>query len=293
MNTFQLECFLAVASYLNFARAAEQMNVTQPSITRQVKSLESELKIKLFHRTTRSVELTIEGRIFLDDARNIVALSKRAADRFGHLSDQPSLDFSIGCQGFAGLQMLPAVLQTLSIKYPNLHPYIKNSFGFSLLDFVEEGRLDVAVGFQDSGKKNSSLHFRELKKTFLTCIVKADHPLAKRKSAHIDDLANHPLILFDPAHMMGNMAQLQWRLTNTHSPSEMYLCESPEAALLMVEAGFGLSILLDIVYPFEGMHLITIPLEGVEPFSWGIYYKDVRPNPIVKEFIHLMEEIGG
>lgn len=65
MNLFQLECFLAVAECLNFARAAESMNITQPSITHQIRSLETELNTRLFHRTTRTVALTAEGRIFL------------------------------------------------------------------------------------------------------------------------------------------------------------------------------------------------------------------------------------
>lgn len=58
MNLFQLECFLAVASHLNFARAAEQLHVTQPTVSHQIRSLEKELGVSLFTRSTRSVALT-------------------------------------------------------------------------------------------------------------------------------------------------------------------------------------------------------------------------------------------
>ena len=58
MNTFQLSCFLQVAETLNFARAAEILHVTQPAVTQQIRSLEKELGVPLFHRTTRSVKLT-------------------------------------------------------------------------------------------------------------------------------------------------------------------------------------------------------------------------------------------
>ena len=75
MNTFLLNCFLAVAHTLNFARAAKQMNISQPAITNQIKMLEKELNAKLFNRSTRRVELTPEGEVFLGDAKNIVALS--------------------------------------------------------------------------------------------------------------------------------------------------------------------------------------------------------------------------
>ncbi len=69
MNTTQLRCFLSVAEYLSFARAAEQLNMTQPAISHQISSLEKELDVQLFVRTTRSVTLTEEGSIFINDAK--------------------------------------------------------------------------------------------------------------------------------------------------------------------------------------------------------------------------------
>lgn len=78
MNTFQLACFLAVSDTLNFARAAQRLNVTQPAVTHQIRSLEEELNAKLFRRTTRSVELTEAGRLFLHDANGMMTIAMRA-----------------------------------------------------------------------------------------------------------------------------------------------------------------------------------------------------------------------
>ncbi len=78
MNTMQPICFLTVAETLNFARAAEQLHVTQPAVTQQIHSLETELNLRLFRRTTRNVELTQEGLIFLGDAKSIVEIFERA-----------------------------------------------------------------------------------------------------------------------------------------------------------------------------------------------------------------------
>lgn len=66
MNTVQLECYMAVAENLNFARAAEQLHITQPAVTHQINSLETELDVKLFKRTTRTVELTSRDGFFSD-----------------------------------------------------------------------------------------------------------------------------------------------------------------------------------------------------------------------------------
>lgn len=72
MTIFQIECFLAVAEHLNFAKAAEQLNVSQPAITRQIRTLEEELHTQLFIRNTRMVRLTENGRIFQSDAQVMV-----------------------------------------------------------------------------------------------------------------------------------------------------------------------------------------------------------------------------
>lgn len=84
MNTMQLACFLAVAETLSFARAAEQLHVTQPAVTQQIHSLESELNTQLFRRTTRTVELTHAGLIFLGDAKLMLEISERARLRAEH-----------------------------------------------------------------------------------------------------------------------------------------------------------------------------------------------------------------
>lgn len=78
MNTMQLASFLSVAETLNFARAAEQLRVTQPAVTQQIHSLEAELNMQLFRRTTRTVELTQEGLVFLGDAKEMFDIYARA-----------------------------------------------------------------------------------------------------------------------------------------------------------------------------------------------------------------------
>ena len=97
MNTFQLSCFLAVAEYLNFAKAAQELHVTSPAVSQQIQSLEKELSVTLFQRTTRSVKLTEEGKAFLRDAKQIVAISERAKKRFDSASSRDVELLSLGC----------------------------------------------------------------------------------------------------------------------------------------------------------------------------------------------------
>ncbi|MCD8343267.1 MAG: LysR family transcriptional regulator, partial [Oscillospiraceae bacterium] len=114
--------FLAVADYLSFAKAAEQMNVSQPAVTHQIKSLEAELNAKLFHRSTRMVELTPDGQAFLPDARSIVALSERARLRFADSEERPILPLAIGCSSYNLLNLLQGSIAELEQRHRNLHP---------------------------------------------------------------------------------------------------------------------------------------------------------------------------
>lgn len=81
MNTVQLECFVSVAEHLNFSRASESLHVSQPADSHQIQTLENELGVKLFKRTSKSVELTEEGMLFLADARYILKTTFEAKER--------------------------------------------------------------------------------------------------------------------------------------------------------------------------------------------------------------------
>ena len=114
MNTMQLECFLAVADNLSFARAAEQLHVTQPAITHQINSLENELQAKLVRRTTRIVELTPDGRTFLGYAKNILKATHFAKKRLSEHHQDYIQTFSIGCHNPSELNLISPALSNVS-----------------------------------------------------------------------------------------------------------------------------------------------------------------------------------
>ena len=136
--------------------------------------------------------------------------------------------------------------------------------------------------------KKISANYREIVKVPVVCICPLDNPLSQRQFVSLDDLKNEKLVLFDPAKAQADAAQLQGQLMGGRAPSEFYFCESAEAVVILVEAGLGISILPDLFIPPD-LAMARIPIEGVEPVSFGIYYKSVQGNAPLKELIQIMK----
>ena len=106
MNTTQLECFMAVANFLNFSRAAEQLRITQPAVSHQINTLEDELGTKLFFRTSKNVRLTQAGHLFTQYAGEILKLTGLSKARVSECQETIPQRMGIGCRNFLELRLL-------------------------------------------------------------------------------------------------------------------------------------------------------------------------------------------
>lgn len=289
MNTFQLSCFLAVAEYLNFTQAAQSLHVTHPAVSQQIKSLEKELNAKLFQRTTRNVRLTEEGKTFLRDAQQIVALSERAKKRFDNFQNINIETLDIGCYNFPCMFLLSDILEELHTIRPSLHPHLHAIPFQHIYRMLEEGDLDAVVGFRETSGLKIRAQYKEITKVPLVCLCSCRHPFADRQELAIEELQDEKLVLFAPRRTTISVAQLQGQLMNERPPSEFYFCESAEAITVLVTAGYGVSVLPDYLVP-DSAELARIPLKNTEPLSFGIYYRTLQDNQALKAFMQCTRE---
>lgn len=290
MNTFQLECFLAVAETLNFGRAADKLNVTQPAITHQIQTLESELNVRLFKRTTHTVEITREGYLFIGDARTITATSERAKKRFENIHGQEHQIFSIGYHNDGRPLELPDILQKFSLMYPTIHPVLRGVPSQPLLyRLLEDENADViwSVGESNSGKTPGI--YKEITRSPLVCACHRNHPIAGRSHMALADLDQERLILFHPTNSIFLIAKFQGQLLQGRNPSEIYFCESLDAALMLVKAGYGVFLLPRLLLPPDES-LNAVPMMDCEPIPFGVYYRTLQRNKPLKCFVDLIKE---
>ncbi len=284
MNTVQIECFLSVAAHLNFARASEHLNLSQPAVTHQIQSLEAELGVKLFNRSTRTVELTMEGQAFLDDARSILHISERAKAKFSDSGNAEMLAFNIGCVDLSQIGMLDGTLGRMRELYPNMHPSFRQLPRGMLFPKLEDGAIDVAFGLGEDTTNRKLIRYQELVRTPLCCICPAGHPLSGRRSVTVDDLNDHNLIIHNPGGQSPGTTAILMRLTGKRHLSDIYHNEQVEDALVLVRAGFGISIQPGIFVP-ASTGMTVIPITDMDELSFGVYSKEHTEGKMVRTFI--------
>ena len=287
MNTIQLECFLAVAEHLNFSRASEVLRITQPAVSHQIQSLEEELDVKLFKRTSKSVSLTQEGIQFLPDAQLILKTALSAKERLGQ--HEQFIPFELGCHNRMEINLLPPILKKLTEFFPLLRPVIQIVPFPSLLSQVENKQVHAAFGIKEEQKK-SPLYFRELCSAPMACICSPGHPLAQYDSLTKDQLSGS-IIACSPRQIADPIFSIQNSIVAKLRPEQRYFSENMESALTLVKAQIGYTLYPDVI-PAREPDLAYIPVTDIPKMSFGVYYRYDDDHPVLRRFLMLCRELG-
>ena len=287
MNTVQLECFLAVTEHLNFSKASKALKITQPAVSHQIQTLEEELGVKLFVRTSKSVTLTQEGALFLPDAQLILRTALSARERLGR--HEHFLPLELGCHTVAEADLLAPVLGELAGHFPLLRPDVHLVPSPSLLTLVENDQLHACLAFKGEQKK-SSLVFRELCAAPLACYCAPDHPLAGRDTLVKRDLAGS-FIACSPRQIPDSIFAIQNGILASLPPGQRYFASSIESALTLVKAGLGYTLFPALpLARTDGLR--CIPVTGLPAVPYGVYYQRRNDHPVLRQFLTLLARNG-
>ncbi|WP_428908224.1 LysR family transcriptional regulator [Niallia sp. Krafla_26] len=192
MDTSQIETFLAIIEYSNYSRAAESLNVTQPTVTARIKNLETELNCKLFNRDGKNVTLTDEGKVFVEYATSILTYMNHSKEATMTTS-KPSLKIGIS-PGFSYSFISNLIQSVKSIDNLNLK-IVEGKDSVSLNEQILAGEFDLVF------TRNIVSHKSDLVSEFIfndrfVLIVGKDHPLAKKEDLSLSDLENETLIWY-------------------------------------------------------------------------------------------------
>lgn len=288
MNTTQLECFMEVANSLNFSRAAEHLKLTQPAVSHQIKSLEDELGVKLFIRTSKSVRLTQEGHLYTQYAGDILKLAGISRARLKECQGAQPLRLGIGCRNIAQMQLLRQVLIRLRLEHAPLLPVLRLIPFDSLENLLQEGDIQMMFAFQEATPKNGI--YRELLQCPVMCICAPDHPLSQYDQLQLSQLQGAGRIaVCRPPICPPSLFALQGQVISLNGPGQVLFCESQEELLFLVETGYAFGVMLD--FPtLRRENLRYIPLPDCPPLSFGMAYLPGEHNPLVRRVLTLLRE---
>jgi DNA-binding transcriptional LysR family regulator len=248
MELRQLKYFITVAEELNFRRAAERLYIEQPPLSRQIRRLEDELQVELFHRNKRGVTLTPSGKAFLEEAKLTLAQAERAAKAAQRASQPDAL--SIGFSICIFNRILPELIRA----YRQQHPHV----GVMLTEIPTEAQIkallnsEIDVGFIHGPVAHPDLHTFALLTEPLVVALPPNHPLMRQEQIDLQSLADEPFVLC-PRAVKPDLYDQAIRLCQQagFTPNVVQEASPPEVLLGLVASGMGVSL---VAAGAEGRH---------------------------------------
>lgn len=194
MDIRHLEYFMEVARYCSFTKAAQTLYISQPAISKAIKSIEDEFGIILFDRSGKRVVLTDAGKILYKQAKGIVKSFQNISTEINDLMNLEKGNITIGLPPMIGSNFFPKVIVQFHEKYPNVEIHLVEVGAKRVEAEVGNGNLDMGVAVLPTNEE--IFHTLEFVKDSLRLIVHPTHPLAGRKAVTLSELANEDFVYF-------------------------------------------------------------------------------------------------
>jgi DNA-binding transcriptional LysR family regulator len=253
-----LRAFVTVGEMQSFAAAAKALHLSQPALSRRISHLEEQLGLRLFDRTTRSVDLTLLGGRFLDQIRGLVEELDRSVLDLRDAAQLEAGDVTIGCVFSAVHHFLPPLIHDFREKHPKVLVRIIEEGADEVLAAVKHGEADFALNY--IGMQDPEVEFTALLKEPYVLACPKGHELAKRKSLRWEELAAYPLGRV--SHASRNRLFIDQALAEL-PPLPRPICEVRHVSTLigLVETGLCLAVVPQLTLPQQPASLVGIPLE--------------------------------
>ena len=275
MELDQVTAFLEVARQQSFSRAAEKLYRTQPAISAQIRALEQEFGQKLFDRLGRKIFLTPSGEVLYQYGERLLALHHETLQRVREAHGSVAGKLVVGANEATCLYVLPQIFAEYRQKHPQVAISVYRSFSHKILQKMGESQVDV--GIVTLPVSQNSLKVIPIFEDELEVVVPARHPLAKRASIRIEDLAKEPLIFPKGGHTRELLERL-FRKYRKQLQISMELA-SVESIKKFVGAGLGVSLLSRSYAAMESKSgiLKLVPIQGMKLVrKLGLVYRTDR-----------------
>ncbi|MDB5252628.1 MAG: transcriptional regulator [Flaviaesturariibacter sp.] len=288
MSDFRLSVFYAVAKRLSFTRAAAELFISQPAVTRHVHELEAQYGTKLFEREGSSVRLTPAGDRLLRHAEDVFALQRALQADLDALLDRHGGMLRLGASTTIAQYVIPPLLAGFRQQFPGVSVTLLNGN----TEQVEGALLhrEIELGIIEGRSKKAGIRYSPFLEDRLVLVTAAGHPLTKRKAIAPADLTQVPLLLREPGS--GTLEVIEhalkpWKIGLSHLQVEMQLGSTESIKSYLVHSGCAAFLSIhSIAKELDNGSLAVVPVTGL-PIERSFYFIQLqgKAEPLAEIFL--------
>lgn len=285
MNFLYLRAYYTVATERSFTRAAQMLNVSQSTLSSQVKALEESYGIRLLDRRGRNVYPTDIGQALLVQCRDLLRQEEAIDELLNQSQKMRAGQLKIGADG-------PKHVVPVLKKFMDLHPNYKVSLSSTYSQKVAKDLLDyetdVAIVAME-GAPHEQLYVEPLMTYSLVAFVPRNHRLAKKGVMELSDFASERLIIREPVSKVRRLLMRSLERAGVVLQKHFIEMNSREAALEAVAAGMGVSVMGEIEFPRQDRRCVELKINDPELRFTEVVAcrKNRKDTPSIKEFFRL------
>lgn len=293
MDIRHLKYFLKVAEFKSFTKAAQDLYITQPTISKMVKNIEEELGVVLFNRSGKEIELTDAGQIIFEQAHNIVNSFQHLSSELDDLVNLKKGHIRIGLPPMIGSSFFPKVLGKFREQYPDVTIQLVEVGAKKVEEDVESGVLDIGVVLLPT--KEELFQSFALVKEKLVLLVHPTHPFADKQAVSLHELENESFVFFREDFALHDRIIAEC-VRAGFQPRVIYESSQWDFISEMVAANFGIALLPDpICRELDEERIRVLPL--IDPvIPWHlvmIWRKERYLSFAAREWIQFTQDLFG
>jgi DNA-binding transcriptional LysR family regulator len=282
----QLRYFVAVAEERNLTRAAGRLHIAQQSLSQQIRTLEAQLGVTLFERSTRGVELTAVGAVLLREARPVLAQAERAVEAVRRAARGEQGELRVGFLSTVANYFMPPVVRGFRERHPAVTLHTEDVPIAALVAGLRDGTLDAGLS---RPPLVDDLATEVVLREPVAAVLPEGHPLADRAELTLADLADEPWVLtprasWPPWHRSydEDFARAGYR------PRVVQRGTTPQGLLALVAAGVGVTRLTLSSRSLRDSGVAFVPLAGDDAYVVLVWRADaLNPAlPALREVVH-------
>jgi DNA-binding transcriptional LysR family regulator len=289
MNLKRLQTFILAADHKNFSSVAEMLGLSQPAISKQIRTLEEELGVELFHRETWPPTLTESGRLVYRKSKELLAQWEELVRICQSFQNILTGILRIGASTIPTSYLLPSLLRSFREQYPGIEAHVTTNDSAEVERMVKERTLDV--GIIGMYPKSHLFETVELAKDRLVLIGPPGHQPIR----HLSEIVERPFIFREPGSgtwqsAIEGLSKAGLSVEDLHCIAQV---DSTEAILSMVQGGLGYSFLslLAARRAAENNQIAILAELPIERSFYLIFERSRRYHPLLEAFISHTQEV--